>query len=551
MVTAYYGGRAGTALELDYSDEFVAVRTLRRSPLERTPLSRGARAVIADLAPVTRFSSAGVDVLHTGSGRDARRKRDRARTVLKKEPEIRFAGRVLAESTAQQPVVYTENIFVKFHDDVPRRTCLAAIGRHELTVKSEPGFARNAFFLGAPEGIGIKVFAIAERLLAQGEVQVCQPELVREIRRRAVFPMQWHLKKQKINGVTIDAGIDVESAWNYAKGSGITIAIIDDGVDIDHEEFASAGKIVSPWNATARNNNPRPGSGANHGTACAGVACADGARGASGVAPKAKLMPIRMVSGLGSQAEADAFFWAAQNGADVISCSWGPADGEWWNSKDPLHRQTVHLPDSTRLAIDYAVEHGRNGKGCVICWAAGNGNESVDRDGYASYKKVMAIAACNDRSVKSAYSDHGKAVWCTFPSSETDGTGLTPGIWTTDRSGADGYNPGDTHKGDAAGNYANDFGGTSSASPGAAGVAALILSRRPSLKWDAVRDIIKKSAVKIDSKGGRYNAAGHSPKYGYGRVNAQKAIARVDTEISIEKQRRLRELAAQSKKGRK
>lgn len=53
------------------------------------------------------------------------------------------------------------------------------------------------------------------------------------------------------------------------------------------------------------------------GIACAGVACADGSFGASGAAPRARLMPIRLASGLGSQAEADAFIWAAQHGADV------------------------------------------------------------------------------------------------------------------------------------------------------------------------------------------------------------------------------------------
>ena len=74
--------------------------------------------------------------------------------------------------------------------------------------------------------------------------------------------------------------------------------------------------------------------GENHGTACAGVACANGIDGASGVAPQAKLMPIRLVSGLGSIQEAKAFKWAADNGADVISCSWGPPDGDWFDPSD-------------------------------------------------------------------------------------------------------------------------------------------------------------------------------------------------------------------------
>jgi subtilisin-like proprotein convertase family protein len=224
-------------------------------------------------------------------------------------------------------------------------------------------------------------------------------------------------------------------------------------------------------------------------------------------------MPIRLASGLGSQREADAFFWAAQHGADVISCSWGPPDNEG----------PAPLPDSTRLAMDWAIANGRNGKGCVIAFAAGNGNESVDEDRYAAYPKVIAVAACNDRGTKSDYSDFGRAIHCAFPSSDLS-VARTTGIWTTDRTGAAGYNRGRTADGDVAGNYTNSFGGTSSACPGAAGVVALVLSRNPALRWDQVKDVLRRSCDRIDPQGGRYDAEGHSRKYGYGRINAKKAV---------------------------
>jgi hypothetical protein len=74
------------------------------------------------------------------------------------------------------------------------------------------------------------------------------------------------------------------------------------------------------------------------------------------------------------------------------------------------------------------------------------------------------------------------------------------------------------------GGYTSHFGGTSSAAPLAAGIAALLLSVNPSLRWDEVRDLLRRSADRIDTAGGRYDARGHSPAYGYGRVNALRAL---------------------------
>jgi len=305
------------------------------------------------------------------------------------------------------------------------------------------------------------------------------------------------------------------------------IAVIDDGIDVDHVEFRAVGGLVAPWDATRRDDDPRPRfDGDNHGTPCAGVACAAGVDGASGVAPAASLMPLRIASGLGSQDEADAFVWAADHGADVISCSWGPVDGPWWLPDDPRHGIVVPLPDSTRLAIEYAATRGRAGRGCVVVWAAGNGGEPVDRDGYASDPHVLAVGACNDRGRRSVYSDYGAALWCVFPSDDVRDT-LTPGIWTTDRTGAAGLNPGDPALGHPAGDYINDFGGTSSAAPGVAGLAALLLSAEPDLDRQTLARAIADSCDRIDTEHGGYDDRGHSPLYGFGRVNALRALRSV------------------------
>jgi subtilisin family serine protease len=406
MVSLRFGGKTGTIIELQNSNEFIVVRTQRRTPLERTTLTARGRSVVVGLETAARFITAGVEILHTPQ-RDA----ETARSILKQEEDLQFSGWALADPETGAPVAYTENIFIKFRDDLSSAAQNNLLSRlkYGMVVDRHLDFARNSYFLKAPENIGQTVFDIALEFLDGDEVEFCHPETIRRRSFKAAFEQQWHLKTTVIGGRPVDAHAAVEAAWAHSKGQGTIIAVIDDGVDIDHPEFTGVDKIVAPRDVTRKVMDPRPFyADDRHGTACAGMAAALGVLGASGVAPEARLMPIRLSSGLGSIDEAEAFYWAAQRGADVISCSWGPQDGEWWDPNDPIHRAKVPLPDSTRLAIDAAVDGGRAGRGCVVTFAAGNGNESVDNDGYASYAKVIAVAACNDRSTRSAYSDFGK-----------------------------------------------------------------------------------------------------------------------------------------------
>jgi subtilisin family serine protease len=529
MYRVRFGGKKGQTLTLVESPAHLVVRTKDRGRLGfrrsfgATPLQKKSRDVLSAFETVSEYVEAGVEVLRYRRKGSARAGRDRARAALKRDAAVEFAGRVLVARSGR-PYVYTENFFVKFDADVGARAAKTLLKSFGLEVKRELEYSRNAYFVEAPAGTGLEVFAVAEKLLRDAKVELCQPELIRDRRVRRAFDQQWHLKKTNVDGVTVDAHANVEAAWASSQGEGIVVAVIDDGVDIDHEEFRSSAKIVAPRDVTRKADDPRPkGLRDDHGTACAGVACADGSFSASGVAPRARLLPIRLASGLGSQDEADAFVWATDHGADVISCSWGPTDGDFANKSDPLHKHVEPLPDSTRLAIDYAVTKGRAGRGAVVLFAAGNGNESVDNDGYASNPKVIAVAACDDRGKKAPYSDHGKAVFCAFPSNHYFPS-VTPGIWTTDRSGGLGYNFGDDRLGDAAGRYTNSFGGTSSACPGAAGVAALVLARNPELRADEVRDVLGRSCDRIDPKGGRYGKKGRSRIYGYGRLNALRAV---------------------------
>lgn len=551
MYTFKYGGKNGKTVKVEIADNLVVVRTEQGISLEDALESNESKKVFKQLVPVTEFPEADVTILQCQEVADRRTLlRDRARTSLKQEKKIRFAGRAIQDAEQGTPMVYTENLFVKFLDHVSTEACSELLNEHGLTVKRKITYAQNSYFVEAEEGTGLGIFQLANEVLNHPDVEFCHPEIIQKAERKEVGP-QWHLHPIQKDGTEINEHVNAVAAWNIARGENITIAIIDDGVDVDHVEFQGDGKIVAPRDATLRSNDGRPKSqNDSHGTACAGVACANGTSQASGVAPDAKLMPIRLRSNLGSQNEADAFAWAADNGADVISCSWGPADGRWHDLDDPRHNREVALPDSTRLAIDYAVNSGRDGKGCVITWAAGNGNESVENDGYAKYNKVIAVAACNDSGTRSVYSDYGDSIWCTFPSSDfghapfNHPEPLTPGIWTVDRSGSAGYNSGFNNDGDQEGDYTSSFGGTSSACPGVAGVAALILSVNPELEWDRVKDIIKQSCERIDENGGTYNSQGHSPFYGFGRPNASAAVQMAQQTVEADRTTQSLSLAA-------
>lgn len=455
--------------------------------------------------------------------------------VIANNKMVRFAGYGFKTENSKQPFIYTENIFVQFNDDLSESECEKIICRYTLTIKMKISFLKNAYFVSAQEDTGDGTFTITENILNRRDIKYCHPELIYHKEHKTIHPNQWHLKKTTVrHEVEVDASANVENAHKITLGKGTTIAVIDDGFDMGHPEFSREGKIVHPCNLSGVNSDddPTPGKYDTHGTPCAGVACADGRYGASGVAPEANLMPIRQAGGLGSVDEALAFVWATDNGADVISCSWGPKGSLSVDSDEPRHDVVAALPALTRMAIDYAIDKGRKGKGCVVLFAAGNGNESVEIDGYASYESVIAVAACNDRSTRSVYSNYGKSLWCSFPSNDYEDptfgnpAPLTPGIWTTDLRREYGDNPGaSTAVGDIFGNYINNFGGTSSACPGAAGVAALIISVNPTLSYQEVKDIIRDSCDKIDEKNGGYDENGHSEWYGYGRVNAGKAVS--------------------------
>ncbi|WP_109097003.1 S8 family serine peptidase [Aquimarina sp. AU58] len=320
------------------------------------------------------------------------------------------------------------------------------------------------------------------------------------------FDNQWSLNNTGQNGGTAGIDINMEEAWSITTGDpSIKTAVYDHGLEMNHPDLQA--NVYGTGFDTTSGTTPSIVRG-NHGTACAGIvgAVKDNNLGVTGVAPTSKLMSISiklLFSDTPSQL-ASGFNWAAENGADVISNSWGG-----------------YTPSSIiDNSIENALNNGRGGKGCVIVFAAGNENDTNIRYPGNSNPDLLIVGAmspCAER--KNPNSCDGETQWGSCYGSQLDI--MAPGVKmpTTDRQGGNGYSTTD---------YTQTFNGTSSACPVVAGVAALILSVNPNLTYSEVNTIIEQSAQKVGTytyatTGGRPNGTWNN-QMGYGLVDAHQAV---------------------------
>lgn len=317
---------------------------------------------------------------------------------------------------------------------------------------------------------------------------------------------------------TVGFDSNAEAAWDQGYGdSGVIIAILDSGVDIDHPDL----RLVAGYDFGDNDTNPNDDSNnPGHGTACTGVAAAvaNNNLGVSGIAGGVSVMPCKVANRQGTMYFSyiqNALYWAADNGADVISMSLGASI-----SSDP----------ATDAALTYAFNSG-----VVILAATGNYNDNVI-DYPAIHDLVIGVGAaspCGDRKRSSSntgelnpgvlpdpngYTCDGERWWgSNYGSTTQDNRGavdvIAPTIMpTTDIGGSGGYDPGD---------YDMWFNGTSCSTPYAAGVCALIISANPSFTpsqtWDQLTSTAQ-DIINVES------GAGWDRYTGYGMVDAEAAV---------------------------
>lgn len=471
---------------------------------------------------------------------------------------VAFAGHVYRMKDDPGTFVYlSDQITIQFASGVDSAIIEAIASRFGLVKqKSVQGLADTFVFLVSkqarenPLKITNQLQGLSEVLGAEPNILVKSDSHYRP--RDTLYSQQWYLDHKGGNQLVAGSHISVEQAWDITRGvRSVVVAVVDDSFDLNHPDLQGSGKIVAPRDLRKNGFLPIPGEReTSHGTACAGLAVAEeNGTGIVGVAPGCALMPIRSTGFLDDESIENIFNHAVDQGASVISCSWGAS--------------AVYFPLSLRqrAAIARAVNTGRNGKGCVVLFAAGNANRPINGtvfernwpgnllqgntnwlSGFPVHPDVIAVAASTSLNKKAAYSNWGTNIALCAPSNNAppglsfEGKGfintqpaiasnlLGRGILTTDQVGTAGLDPGE---------FTTNFGGTSSAAPLVAGAAALVLSANPNLTSQQVKFILEESADKIvDSepdlqlgmREGTYNSNGHSQWFGYGKVNAAKAV---------------------------
>jgi subtilisin family serine protease len=339
-----------------------------------------------------------------------------------------------------------------------------------------------------------------------------------------LFPNQWHLTND-------GPGIRMNASWDIATGKGINVTVVDDGLDVAHEDLAGNAYPLSSGNHRNFNggppNDPTPAKpDQNHGTNCAGLIAAVGFNniGVIGVAPEARLMGLRLIAEPApDDATGDALSWQP-NGlvTHVSSNSWGPPD-------DGM--SLGRIGSLQAAAIELAATNYRNGLGTVFAVSAGNGRQSGDDasyDAFSASRFVIGVGAVNRNGEPSSFSEQGINVAISALGGEFNPPDV---LWTTNNSGPAALDSlkSKFETSQAPINYSDAFNGTSAAAPQVSGAAALLLQVNSNLGYRDVKEILMRTATKTGLTGGddfRDNGGGFSfsHSFGAGLLNVSAAL---------------------------
>ncbi|MGW4908240.1 type VII secretion-associated serine protease mycosin [Streptomyces sp. NPDC004270] len=285
------------------------------------------------------------------------------------------------------------------------------------------------------------------------------------------------------------SALHLDEAWRTTKGKGVTVAVLDTGVEADHPDLV--GNVLTAKDMIGFGARPGERTWARHGTAMAGIIAGHGHgigndEGVMGVAPEAKILPVRVILEDGDSARgkarstrgnalAEGIRWAADHGADVINLSLGDDS------------DSAHPEPSEDEAIQYALK-----KDVVVVASAGNGGDKGDHISYpAAYPGVIAATAVDKFGTRAAFSTRRWYATVSAP-------GVDIVIADPDHKYYEGW-------------------GTSAASAFVSGAVALIKAAHPGLTPAQVKKLLEDTARDAPS-GGRDDSRG------FGMIDPAAAI---------------------------
>ena len=316
-----------------------------------------------------------------------------------------------------------------------------------------------------------------------------------------LYTQQWSIYNDVTmyaqNGIDSEAHIHAKTLLDTYTGKGIKIAIIDNGLDVNHEDLV--GAIVNTYDSQTKSTNvAHTLSEEFHGTAVTGLIGARvNGKGIKGIASGAQIIFLKYKENMSDSETVELFAKAEEFGADIISNSWG----------------TYDVSQAVKERIVDLSKNGRGGKGIVIVFASGNDDKDMGND-ESAIPEVIAVGATDKDNLRTYYSNYGVNLDVVAPG------GYYLGITTLDDRGSNGA---------TAGNYlvyddSNAFIGTSASAPIVSGVIALMLEKNPNLTSKQIEQILHNTSDKIGYvpyENGRNNY------YGYGKINLSAIMSAI------------------------
>jgi subtilisin family serine protease len=431
-------------------------------------------------------------MLMTSTLSDAQAARVQVEQILESQ-DVEFASPVFHGNGGTWVTVSPE-ILVKFKDGmaVDPQAFFASYVPGVEVVQNEFGNMKGAFKLKSGSRNGFDVLAQANALAQDDRIEWAEPDMLFSGYSSLTpndpgYPDLWGINNTGQFGGTVDMDMDGDLAWDISTGDpDIKVLIIDVGVQQDHPDINQVPGIDVT-------SDMEPGGGPanfcdNHGTAVASCVSAiiNNSLGTVGIAPDCKSVSGRtFISGLACDGS-----WSTAVSWTVDVLTWGETNGVRVSNNSNYYGFS-----SSSIEAKYA---STKANGMVHFAAAGNfAQSSVSYP--SSIPEVNAITAIQPSGLKASFSNFGSGTAFTAP-------GVN--IYCADRTGGDGYVPGD---------YVF-LQGTSFASPYSAGVAALILSVEPGLTPEQVEAKMRCTAKDIGPDG-------YDIYYGYGIVDAYDALA--------------------------